>query len=342
MAMNEPEPVEVLRRVPFVRSLEYKPARERQDESSGGEIELHTPTGSFRLAVEEKRSFLTRSAINQFLSWVQHVSNLRQEGIVLLARQISRPVAERLIDARVNFADDAGNVHLELDDRYSWTVIGKPALQPASERRPISRAQTQLLFQFVTHPESIGWPVRRLESAAGISKSKAAQARHELIAEGLLVSSAKEYQLGPKRLVSERLVLGYANVLRPKLLFGRYRAEERTPEAFLSRLRQQELSGVRHALSGGPAADLLQQYYRGLEIPLFVDPPTRETAHELRLLPDSNGPVCLLRAFGELVFWQAREDHMLAPPWLIYAELLTSSDPRAHDAANELYREFLT
>jgi len=47
----------------------------------------------------------------------------------------------------------------------------------------------------------------------------------------------------------------------------------------------------------------------------------------------------LLRAFGEVVFWQERDNHMLAPPWLIYSELLNSNDPRAHEAARELQQE---
>jgi hypothetical protein len=32
---------------------------------------------------------------------------------------------------------------------------------------------------------------------------------------------------------------------------------------------------------------------------------------------------------------------MVAPPWLIYAELLNASDPRAREAAEELRQEFL-
>jgi hypothetical protein len=73
-----------------------------------------------------------------------------------------------------------------------------------------------------------------------------------------------------------------------------------------------------------------------------VEPPSRRDAQDLRLLPDRDGYVALLRAFGELVFWQERDHHMLAPPLLIYAELLSSSDPRAHEAAAELRKQFLT
>jgi hypothetical protein len=194
-------------------------------------------------------------------------------------------------------------------------------------------------FQLVTHPESTNWPVRRLATAAGISKSKAAQARTELVAEGLLASKGTGYQLGPKNLLAERLVSGYAQVLRPKLVVGRFRSAEKTAELFLNRLRKSVPPGIRYALTGGPAVDLLQHFYRGPDVPLFIEPSSRQVAQDLRLLPDSDGPVTLLRAFGELVFWQERDNHMLAPPWLICSELLNCNDPRAHEAARELQQE---
>jgi len=33
---------------------------------------------------------------------------------------------------------------------------------------------------------------------------------------------------------------------------------------------------------------------------------------------------------------------MVAAPWLVYSELMNADDPRAHEAALELRREFLT
>ncbi|HYL77464.1 MAG TPA: type IV toxin-antitoxin system AbiEi family antitoxin [Bryobacteraceae bacterium] len=340
-ARHELEPVCHLRRLPFVRDVKYT-VKERRDPGYDGRLEIKTSRGKFQLAVEAKRSYISRAAVSELLAWLSHLRADRTQGVILFATHIPRKTAEALIEAKVNFVDDAGNVHLELGDAYNWTAIGIPAPEPISERRPASPAQLQLLFQFVTYPESVNWPVRRLESAAGISKSKAAQARRHMIAEGLLTRSGKQYQLGPAGLIAEHLILGYAQVLRPKLTLGTFRPVEKTAESFLARLRKELPSGVQYSLSGGPAADLLQHFYSGPEVALFLKPSTRAVAQQLRLLPDREGPITILRAFGDLVFWEKREHHILAPPWLIYAELLSSKQPRTREAAQEFRREFLT
>jgi hypothetical protein len=330
-----------LRHLPFVRGLKYKPTQEGRHQGFDGQLDITTPQGRFRLLVETKRSHLSHTAVPPLTLWLNRLRTDRTQALILLARYIPRKTADALIEAKVNFADDAGNIHLTLGDAYNWTVIGIPAPEPISERRPASPAQLQLLFQFVTHPESVNWPVRQLEPAAGISKSRAAQARRQMMIEGLLKRSGKQYQLGPMSLLAERLVLGYAQVLRPKLTLGAFRPPEKTSELFLDRLKKEMPPGVRYSLSGGPAADLLQHFYRGPEVTLFLKPSARAIQHQLRLLPDRDGPVTILSAFGDLVFWEEREHHMLAPPWLIYAELLNSKDPRAHEAAQEFRTKFL-
>ena len=86
----------------------------------------------------------------------------------------------------------------------------------------------------------------------------------------------------------------------------------------------------------------MQHFYQGTEAPIFLTEWNSEIQKCLRLLPDRNGPVTVLRAFGEPVFWRTIGALTVAHPWLIYAELMHSEDPRAHEAAEELRREFLS
>ena len=90
------------------------------------------------------------------------------------------------------------------------------------------------------------------------------------------------------------------------------------------------------------AAYALQKFYRGMELPVFIDAFSDQLRRRLRILPDKTGPIILLRSFGTIPFWREAEPFPLAHPWLIYSELMNSSDPRAHEAAEELKREYLS
>ena len=186
----------------------------------------------------------------------------------------------------------------------------------------------------------MSWPVRDLAVHAGVSKSKAADARKELAASGLLKKTSNRFAMS--RAVDEVLVSGYARILRPKLVLGRFRPPERDLADFLKRLPGAlKGSAYRYALTGGPAADALQHFYRGAEAALFVTDDDPELRKRLRLLPDRAGPVTLLQAFGEVVFWRDAGAWIVAPPWLVYSELMYADDPRAHEAAAELRQQFL-
>jgi hypothetical protein len=67
----------------------------------------------------------------------------------------------------------------------------------------------------------------------------------------------------------------------------------------------------------------------------------RPVRRKLRIIPDKSGPLIFLRSFGTVPFWRETGPLPLAHPWLIYSELMYSSDPRAHEAAEEIKREFL-
>ncbi len=82
----------------------------------------------------------------------------------------------------------------------------------------------------------------------------------------------------------------------------------------------------------------MQHLYRTTEVPVFLD---AKWQRSLRLLPDRAGPVTLFKPFGNLVYWRECEGKMVAPPWLIYAELLTGSEPRAREAAEAFRQEYL-
>ncbi len=341
-----------IRAVPFVRHLRFIPARfipskTSGDRDSNGVLEITTPRGKHRLSLIVKRSYLDPGTVSAVIGRIHGErkavkGGVRRAGtgeILVLAPYLAAPAAKSFIDAGISFADEAGNIHLALGDEYSWTAIGerRPPKRPESER--MTPAAVQLMFQFATNPESAAWTVRDLAAAAGLSKSKVAELRLRFAHEGIFTAHGGKRDSGVTREIGDRLVSGYNQILRPKLVLGRYRYQEPSADRFVARLSQEAAARkIRYALTGGPAADAMQHFYRSSEVPVFLD---AESQRGLRLLPDRAGPVVLLKPFGNLVYWREFDGKMVAPPWLVYAELLTGSDPRAREAAEEFRQEFL-
>lgn len=339
-------PLSHLRSLPFIQDLRILPVENGNDDGVDGTIELKTPHGQYCLFVERKMSYLNRSLVNAILSRARREHNEKGQrkfgsanAKLVLARYIPSTVGEQFVKAGISFADEPGNIHLRLGSEYNWTVLGKrepPKLPEANRTTP---ATIQLLFQFAIDPKSAAWTVRDLARAAGISKTKVAQLRQQFLREKILTSKS-EFRLKPE--ISDRLISGYSQILRPKLLLGRYRYPDSSVNEFLRRLPNVlAAEKIRYALTGSPAAELMQHFYRAADVPVFLNLERSGIQRALRLLPDQSGPVVALKPFGELVYWREFDGRMVAPPWLVYAELLVSDDPRAREASEELRKQFL-
>jgi hypothetical protein len=329
-----------LKQLPFVRNVQVDIAEEGGATRYDAILTIVDPEKRrFTFSAEIKRSYLDRSLANALIARAQRASEQRDRPVLLLARYVPSPTGERLIAAGVNFIDLAGNMHVALGTRYGRTILGKSEEKRSREHQSITGAQMQLLFLFATYPEAGSWPVREIAAKAGVSKSKAAEVRHQMIEAGVFERHSNGYRFSLSHPSEALLLTGYAQILRPKLVVGRFQSAFRDADEFVAHLSS--VSGGRphrFALTGGPAANLLQAYYRGPQTPIFATDTSPETRRLLRLLPDRDGPITLLKAFGDFVFWRELNSLTVAPPWLIYAELMQSSDPRAHEAAEEFRR----
>jgi len=334
-----------LRQLPFVRDAQLAagaPQRHLHYGDFGPLVRLHTPAGDFEFVTEIKRSYLDLSITNALIAVAKRVKQEENKPFLLFARYVPRPTGERLIDAEVNFVDFAGNIHVNLEPHYHWTVLGR--LEPSRNLKTAlpTPATLQVMFTLAARPEAAQWSVRQLAVVAGVSKSKAATARRQIVSEGVFRKHEYKYWPTNPGTLNERLLAGYRQVLRPHLLIRRFRFPDHTAKGFLKRLRSiSKQARVRYSLTGGPAAFALQRFYTGPHTPIFIDTVEPDLLRKLRLLPDESGPVTLLRAFGDLVFWRREQDVPLADPWLIYAELMSDPLPRAHEAAEYLRKEFL-
>lgn len=74
-----------------------------------------------------------------------------------------------------------------------------------------------------------------------------------------------------------------------------------------------------------------RKYWFGSFVPILKKPTSVQNPGRSSCLP----------SFGTVPFGRETEPFPVAPPWLIYSELMYCSDPRTHEAAEEIEREFL-
>lgn len=331
-----------IRAIDFVKELEFKRVDERADYGLDGQLAVVSPKGKFHFDVEHQSSYLDRAFLHALISRAKRGKDSSRRQLLLMARYVPQPAAEALIENGINFVDRVGNLHLSLGSNYVRTVTGKKETEITRRRKPLSPADAKLLFTFAAYEQSENWPVRELASAAGIGKSSVAKIRQQLVERGLLHQTRGAFKIVDKKTFGQELLRGYSEVLRPRLLINRFRAAETSTEVVIKRVTAalQEIP-VRWSLTGGPAAYELHRFYRGAEIPIFIDAFSENMVRHVRLLPDPYGPIMMLRSFGTVPYWREVGGMIIAHPWLIYAELIYSADPRAHEAAEELKDKFL-
>jgi hypothetical protein len=335
--------LEQLRALPFVTDLDFSAEGHSNEREADGILKIRAPKGTYRFFVEQKRSYLDRGVLNALVAQAKLYATEHREPLLLFARYIPGPSAERLMQSGINFVDQAGNMHLVLGRNYERTVVGTKQVTSGTDERRISPAVSQLLFAFATAKDAGSWSVRKLAEIAGLSKSNVAKVEQQLVAQGILIESEEGFRLRDRSKLPEQLLRGYELALRPKLLLGRFRSPASEIDEMLAVIRDSlAKDSIRWSITGGPAAYLLQKFYRGLELPIFIEFLSDQLRRRLRIIPDKSGPLIFLRSFGSIAFWRESGSFPIAHPWLIYSELMYSSDPRAHEAAEEIKREYLT
>lgn len=335
--------LEPIRALPFVTALDWTVApRGTGDREIDAEIKITTPRRKFKLVAEFKRTYMDRATLNALIAQQAHVRQKLKLPLLLIARYIPTLMGERLAEAGINFVDGVGNLHVNLGGDYYVFAVGRKEIKPKVAERRTTAAMVQAAFAFLTDANAVHWPVRKLAEVAGIGKTAAAEARQRLTETGVLHATRTGLQIADRKALEEDFLGGYERVLRPELLMGRFRPLERDPNTLVAKFEQWAgQNEVPWAVTGAPAAFRLQRLYRGEEVPVFIRTVPDRLTRDLKLLPDKNGTVTLLREFGTLFPWRVEGGVPIAHPWLIYAELLHEGGARALEAATEIREKFL-
>ena len=268
------------------------------------------------------------------------VTRLRDLGTVamLVTDYVTPQVADKLKELDVPFADAAGNAYLRGPNFLVWLTGRRPRTtnKPPRTGRAWQPTGIKLIFALLCNPDWIAFGYRELAARAGVANGTVGWVMRELVEQGFLIKARRRTiprRLQNRRKFLDRWVEGYVGTLRRTTLLKRYRADN--PDWW------KNLDAPRHnvLLGGEPAAALLTAHLKPGVVTIYAKPGNFRFILEHKLREAADGDMELRQQFWPFDYeW---EHPNLAPPVLIYADLLATGDARCIETAQRVYDEHL-
>ena len=288
-------------------------------------IKIQTDRGERQFAVEIK-------AVDRFQTPAQVKSQLAQYAALplLVAPFISGETAEHCRHLHLAFLDTAGNAYLEAPGLYVY-ITGRRRSREAGEPkfRAVGTAGLQVTFALLSVPELVNAPYREIARSSGVALGTITHVMRDLESRGFLAGREHRRILDPHRLLEE-WVTHYPITLRPKLHPRRFEA---SPE----KLALADLKSLSAYWGGEFAAQRLTRFLKPAAFAIYTNRPISRLAAALRLGANPMGNVEVLDAFWNFEPNPKYPD--LAPPVLVYADLMATRDGRNTEAARLIYEQ---
>lgn len=273
-----------------------------------------------------------------------------QAPTLFLAEYVNPELAENLRRHEVCFLDLAGNTYLRGEGLLIWVTGRKDTHRIWAERearRAFQPTGLKVIFALLCNPELVEHDYRTLAEVTDVALGTVQWVMRDLVQEGYVLRTGHT----TRRLIQlERLLdewaLGYARNLLPRLLIGRFETRD------FGNWREADLAAHNAVWGGEAAAALMTGYLKPETLTLWVDHPAPRLLAELGLRPEENGRVQLRKTFWTQALaaqvaevpatWnQAATIQPMAPPALIYAELLAIGDARTLETAASIRDQWI-
>lgn len=255
---------------------------------------------------------------------------------LLVTHYVTPPQTEKLRRANVQFVDVAGNAFLNQPPLYVFVTGKRPVISPLSSKttRAFTTAGVKVVFALLGCPSLLNAPYREIAATAGVSLGAVSQVLEDLKQTGYLLEHGTKGRLWQKQAeLIRRWSEAYTERLRPKLLLGRFRADQ--PDWW----KEVQLAEMQACWGSEVAAAKWTKYLKPQIKTIYAPGKMPRLQAQFGFHPDQNGDIELLKKFWTFA---ALPDHPdLAPALLVYADLLASGDERNLETAQILYDHYL-
>jgi hypothetical protein len=307
-------------------------------------IDLTHERTSIRYLVECKTMVDRKAQIDKIR---QRLAGADAPGL-LIAPRLTRELAEYCRAIGMQFIDASGNAYLYAPGLFVFISGEKDERKSNFPRAPkgiANPAALRVVFGLLANPGELSSPYKDIARHAAVSLGTVYNVLEDLESRGYLInkkaSSGRRKLLEAERLIEEWAV-NYPTTLRSKLNVRRFSA----PES--SWWKSADLDGFDCAWGSEVAATKMTGYLKPDSQTLYVQAEDMEKVikslvKQHRIRPDEAGHIEILEKFWH---WDAENmpGHAmpgLAPPLLIYSELLALLDPRTRETAQMIKENFI-
>lgn len=209
-------------------------------------------------------------------------------------------------------------------------AIEKDSIEEGSDLRP---SDLRILFALLSDPGLEKEDYRTIAAGADVALGTVAQHVSRLKDAGFL----EEGENGLRRLIHKPQLFklwveGFIKKLRPKLLFARFEKEGAGGRWW----HDVEIEKFQAFWGGEIGAARLTGYLKPEIVTIYADNvlPRLQAQYGLRRRPE--GDIEILRKF-----WGFRTENNIAPPLIVYADLVASGDSRNLETAKMIYDKYL-
>ena len=253
--------------------------------------------------------------------------------LLVVAEHVPDAVGDVLRSRGVDYADVAGNVHVEWDGVLVHVGGRRPSAAQhtvppdTTAARAFTRAGTRVVFGLLSWPELAARPVRDIATTTGVAVGTVHTVLRDLTAAGHLRGSGGHRTLHRGRELLDRWAEAYTVTLARKLAIASFTVPDQTGLPSLV----DDFLAAGAQLGGERAAERIDAHLRPVDATFYVDrlPNAVVTTHRLR--PDPAGPVHVRQRF-----WQHDDRDPVVPAPLVYADLLASGEPRQREHAERI------
>lgn len=294
----------------------------RSDDKMDGKLNLLIDGKEIPFLVEIKKG-MRRHQLHQLGVYGRKYTNF-----MVVAEFIFPKLKEELREMNIAYLEANGNLFIKNKRVYLLIDTNKKAeVKKETANRAFTKTGLKILFHLLNDKDLINKTQREIADTVGVGLGNIPQVINGLKETGYLIQSTKQkYLWENRRELLDRWINDYAAELRPKLYRGNFTIKKKWQDIKLN---------TNHSVWGGePAADKLTNYLRPGHFILHTNEKQKDLIKNYHIIPQITGELEVLE-----IFWKPQSD--IAPPIIIYAELMLTGGKRNKETAEKIYHEYI-